>query len=167
MLAFLRATYDWEWQAGLAELERAVQAAPEESGTVWSYAYVLALLGRHDEAIAQVRTFADASPEDARNRQEVAERLIDAGRFGDAAEAALTARALNGEPGQVSELVGVAAFGAGDLPTAIAELERAVALQKGAAAVVGRLAATYALAGREATRARCSRSSKRVRRGRS
>ena len=52
LLAFLRATYDWEWQAGLAELERAVQAAPEESGTVWSYAYVLSLLGRHDEAIA-------------------------------------------------------------------------------------------------------------------
>ena len=150
LLAFLRATYDWEWQAGLAELERAAQAAPEESGTVWSYAYVLTLLGRYDEAIALVRTFADASPENARNRQEVGWRLIDAGRFGDAAEAALTARALNAEPGQVSELIGVAAFGADDLPTAIAELERAVALQNGAAAVVGRLAATYAHAGREA-----------------
>jgi TolB-like protein/DNA-binding winged helix-turn-helix (wHTH) protein/Flp pilus assembly protein TadD len=149
LLAFLRATYDWEWQAGLVELERAVQAAPQESGTVWSYAYVLALLGRHDEAIELVRGLADAFPDDARNRQEVAERLIDAGRFGEAAEAALTARALNAEPGQVSELVGVAAFGSGDLPAAIAELERAVALQNGAAAVVGRLAATYARAGRE------------------
>jgi TolB-like protein/Flp pilus assembly protein TadD len=149
LLGFLRATYDWEWQAGLIELERAAQAAPEESGTVWSYAYVLSLLGRHDEAIKHVRTFAAASPDDARNRQEVAERLIDAGRFADAAEAARAARELSGEPGQVSELVGTAAFGSGDLQTAITELERAVALQKGAAAVVGRLAAAYARAGRE------------------
>ena len=125
------------------------QAAPEESGTVWSYAYILSLLGRHDEAIQQVRTFAEASPDDARNRQEVAGRLIDSGRFADATEAALAARALNGEPGQVSELLGTAAFGAGDLQTSITELERAVALQRGAAAVVGRLAAAYARAGRE------------------
>jgi tetratricopeptide (TPR) repeat protein len=139
LLAFLRATYDWEWQAGLAELERAVQAAPQESGTVWSYAYVLALLGRHDEAIGLVQALADAFPDDARMRQEVGGRLIDAGRFGEAAQAAQAARALNGE----------AAFGSGDFAAAIAELERAVALQNGAAAVVGRLAATYARAGRE------------------
>jgi serine/threonine-protein kinase len=148
LLGFLRATYDWDWQAGLVELERAVAAAPGESGTVWSYAYVLSLLDRHDEAIALVRRLADASPEQGRLRQEVAERLIDAGQYAAAAEAAQAALEIGAEPGQIRELLGIAAFGAGDLDTALDELERAVALQQGAASAVGHLAAVYAHAGR-------------------
>jgi serine/threonine-protein kinase len=88
LLGFLRATYDWEWEAGLVELERAVAAVPDETGTVWSYAYVLSLLGRHEEAIGQVRALAAAFPEDGRLKREIAERLIDAGRYAEAAEAA-------------------------------------------------------------------------------
>ena len=148
LLGFLRATYDLEWEAGLAELERAVAAAPRETGTVWSYAYVLSLLGRHDEAIGQVATLAAAFPEDGRLKQEIAERLIDAGRFADASEAASAALAGGAEQGLVRELLGIAAFGLGDLATALDELERAVTLHQGAAPAVGRLAAVYARAGR-------------------
>ena len=148
LLGFLRATYDWEWEAGLVELQRAVAAAPDESGTVWSYAYVLSLLGRHEEAIGQVRALAAAFPEDGRLKQEIAERLIDAGRYAEAAEAAKTALEEGAEPGQLHELLGIAAFGAGELDAAVTELERAVALHQGAASAVGRLAAAYARAGR-------------------
>jgi TolB-like protein/DNA-binding winged helix-turn-helix (wHTH) protein/tetratricopeptide (TPR) repeat protein len=148
LLGYLRAVYDWEWSAGLTELEHAVAAAPEETGTVWSYAYVLSLLGRHDEAIRSVTTLAAAFPEDGRLKLEVAERLIDAGRFDAAAAAARAALAGRAEPGQVSELLGVAAFGSGDIGAALTELERAAALQRGASRAVGRLAAVYASAGR-------------------
>ena len=115
LLGFLRATYDWDWQAGLVELERAVQAAPEESGTVWSYAYVLSLLGRHDEAIAQVRTFADASPEDgdSAGSRGAADRRGPFRR--GSAPKPRSRRARNGEPGKSASSLGVAAFGAGDL----------------------------------------------------
>ena len=83
LLGFLRATYDWDWQAGVVELERAVAAAPQETGTVWSYAYVLSRLGRHEEAVALVRGLAAARPADGRMKQEVAEQLIDAGKSVD------------------------------------------------------------------------------------
>ena len=149
LLGYLRAAFDWDWQDGVAELERAVAAAPAESGTVWSYAYVLALLGRHEEAVARVRALADALPEDGRLKQEVAERLIDAGRFAEAAEFANAALGTGAEQGQSRDLLGCAAFGAGDFATAVGELERAAVLQQRAAPVVGRLAAAYARVGRE------------------
>jgi TolB-like protein/DNA-binding winged helix-turn-helix (wHTH) protein/Tfp pilus assembly protein PilF len=148
LLGFLRATYDWDWQSGLGELERAAAAAPEETGTVWSYAFVLSLLGRHDEAIGLVRRLAATFPEDGRMKKEVAERLIDAGRFGEAAEAAKAALAAGAEPSQVHRLLGVAAFGDGDLPRAIAEFERDVTLRQRAPAALEDLATVYALAGR-------------------
>src|SRR5882672_2871458 len=149
LLGFLRATYDWDWQPGLVELERAVAAAPRETGTVWSYAYVLSRLGRHDEAVALVRGLALSFPADARMKQEVAEQLIDAGRFGEASEAAKAALAAGAEPSHIRQLLGVAAFGAGDLPGAIAEFERDVVLRQRAPAALGYLATGYALAGRD------------------
>ena len=79
----------------------------------------------------------------------VAERLIDAGRFAEAAEFANATLGTGAEQGQSHDLLGCAAFGAGDFATAVAELERAAALQQRAAPVVGRLAAAYARAGRE------------------
>jgi TolB-like protein/DNA-binding winged helix-turn-helix (wHTH) protein/Flp pilus assembly protein TadD len=148
LLGFLRAVYDWEWQQGLAELERAARAAPLETGTVWSYAYVLSLLGRHDEAIAQVRALAVAYPQDGRLKQELAKHLIDAGRFPDAVREANAALAGGAEPGQVRELLGIAALGSGDIGTALDELERTVELQQRAVTAVGNLAAVYARAGR-------------------
>jgi TolB-like protein/DNA-binding winged helix-turn-helix (wHTH) protein/tetratricopeptide (TPR) repeat protein len=148
LLGFLRATYDWDWQGGLGELERAAAAAPSETGTIWSYAYVLALLGRHEQAIGLVRTLAETFPEDGRLKLELAERLVDAGRFPEAVEQANAALAGGAEPGLVRELLGGAKFGSGDLESAIAELENAVRLQRRGASVVSRLAAAYGYAGR-------------------
>jgi TolB-like protein/Tfp pilus assembly protein PilF len=124
------------------------RAAPFETGTVWSYAYVLSLLGRHDEAIAQVRALAAAYPEDGRLKQELAKHLIDAGRFPDAVREANAALAGGAEPGQIRELLGIAALGSGDIGTALVELERTVELQQRAVTAVGNLAAAYARAGR-------------------
>jgi TolB-like protein/Flp pilus assembly protein TadD len=148
LLGFLRAVYDWDWQQGLAEIERAVAAAPHETGTVWSNAYVLSLLGRHDEAIALVSDLAAAFPEDGRMKREVAERLIDAGRYAEATRAANAAGDAGAEPAQVHQVLGIAAVGAGQLDTAIAEFESALVLQQRAPQAAGYLAATYALAGR-------------------
>jgi serine/threonine-protein kinase len=148
LLGFLRAVYDWDWQPGLAEIERAVAAAPHETGTVWSYAYVLSLLGRHDEAIALVSDLAAAFPEDGRLKQEVAKRLIDAGRYAEATLAANQARDAGAELAQVRQVLGIAAVGAGKLEAAIAEFESALQLQQRGPQAAGYLAATYALAGR-------------------
>jgi Flp pilus assembly protein TadD len=109
---------------------------------------VLSLLGRHDEAIALVSDLAAAFPADGRMKQEVAERLIDAGRYAEAIRAGNQALDAGAEPGQVHELLGIAAVGASELETAISELENALLLQQRGPEAVGYLAATYALAGR-------------------
>jgi Flp pilus assembly protein TadD len=79
---------------------------------------------------------------------EVAERAVHAGRFDLAIERANAALKAGAEPGQVRETLGAAAFGAGELAAAIAELEQAVELQHEAVGTTSRLAAAYARAGR-------------------
>ena len=66
LLGYLRGVYDWDWPGALAALEYALTLSPDTSGTIWSYAYVLAIVGRHDEALRLVSAFAEAHPEDAR-----------------------------------------------------------------------------------------------------
>jgi len=148
LLGYLRAVFDWDWQPSLIELQRAVAAAPAESGTVWSHAYVLSLLGRHEEAIAMTRALVDAYPGQGRYRLEWAWRLFDAGRYKEAADAAAAALAQGAEAGIVHELLGGSAFALGDLDLAVKELDLAVTLQRRAPAVVARLAAAQAAAGR-------------------
>ena len=156
----------WDWQAATAELD-ARCSPPEETGTVWSYAYVLSLLGRHDEAIAAGADARGRVLRGRRNKQEVAERLIDAGRFGEATEAADAARALNGEPGSSRRAARRGGVRRGRPYDRNRGARARRAFQRGAAASVGQLAAAYARAGREVERARCSQSSKPVRQGRS
>ncbi|MBT8077821.1 MAG: hypothetical protein KJO31_04555 [Gammaproteobacteria bacterium] len=147
LLAFLRAVYDWEWEAALVDLEHAVRADPTDSGTVWSYAYVLSLLGRHDDAIRQVESLADSSIEEPRLRQQVAYRLNDAGRYFEAITAALKALELGADAGQIEELLGLARFGLGDMDQAMAHFESAIDLRGRYPEILGQLAATFARAG--------------------
>ena len=149
LLAFLRAVYDWEWEVALVDLNRAVQADPADSGTVWSYAFVLSLLGRHDEAIRQVESLADLSPEEPGFRQQVAYRLNDAGRYLEAIAAAEKALELGADAGQIEDLLGVAKFGLGEIDRAMAHFESAIELRGRYPDTLGRLAVTYARTGQE------------------
>ena len=153
LLAFLRAVYDWEWDAALVDLQRAVEADPSDSGTVWSYAYVLSLLGRHDEAINQVEMLADLSPDSPALRQQVAYRLSDAGRYREAIAAGEQALELGADAGQIEELLGVARFGMGDIDRAMTHFESAVELRGRSPETLAHLAAAYARTG-DAGRAR-------------
>ncbi len=150
LLAFLRAVYDWEWGPALLDLERAVKADPTDSGTVWSFAFVLTLVGRHDEAIRQVESLADLSAEEPRLRQQVAYRLIDAGRYLEAIAAGKTALALGADAGQIEDLLGVARFGLGEIDQATAHFESAIQLRGRHPDTLGRLASMYARSGQEA-----------------
>ncbi len=149
LLGFLRAVYDWEWEVALVDLERAAKADPHDSGTVWSYAFVLSVVGRHDEAIRQVESLADLFPEQPRLRQQVAYRLNDAGRYLEAIAAGERALELGADAGQIEDLIGVARFGLGEIEQAVAHFESAIELQGRTPDALGRLGSTYALAGQE------------------
>ena len=148
LLGYLRAVYDWDWQPGLVELERAAAAAPRETGTVWGDAYVLSLLGRHDEAIALVTDLAAGFPADGRMKQEVAERLIDAGRYAEAIARGTGRSTPAPSPGRFTSCSASRRSARPSYRDAISEFENALLLQQRGPQAVGYLAATYALAGR-------------------
>ena len=148
ILGYIRAVYDWDWRGAEADLRRAMDIDSHDSGTVWSLAHVLSMLGEHDEAIALTRQFADANTDSGRNYQEVANRLMDAGRYRDALSTLDVALAKGGEPADNDDARGIAYFALGDLAQAIVYFERAVASRQRDASTVARLCHSYARAGR-------------------
>ena len=148
ILGYIRAVFDRDWIGSVADLERALELDPDDSGTVWSLAHVYAMLGRHEDAVDLTRGFAERFPEDGRNHLEVVNRLIDAGRF-DAALAQLeTAQARGAEPAMVADTRGVVLVALGRMDEAADTLEYAVTAKQRDAGAVGRLACVYARLGR-------------------
>jgi adenylate cyclase len=148
LLGYLRGVYDWDWPGALEELKTAIALSPDTSGTIWSYAYVLAIVGRHEEALELVERYAASYPEDARSHAEVAYRLLDAGRFHDALARVQTALSLGGEPGPLHDIAGVALIGLGRYDAAVDRLEQAAGFQGRSHDVLGHLGFAYARSGR-------------------
>ncbi|MBT8100728.1 MAG: winged helix-turn-helix domain-containing protein [Gammaproteobacteria bacterium] len=148
ILGYIRAIYDRDWVGAEADLKRATQLDPNDSGTVWSLAHVYSMLGRHDEAIQLTREFAARRPEAGRRHSEIANRLMDAKRF-DAALDALDAALANGaEPAQVADARGVALVGLKRYAEAVEQFEFAVFGKQRDAATIARLAFAYGKLGR-------------------
>jgi adenylate cyclase len=55
MLGHLHFTYDWDWEEAEREFKRALQLGPSSSIARVHYATYLSAMGRHDEALAQIR----------------------------------------------------------------------------------------------------------------
>jgi len=149
LLGYLRAVYDWDWAGGLAELEQAMKQDPSDTGTVWSYAYVLSVIGQHDRAVALTSDLARASPNVGRVQLELAYRLNDAQRYADAKTTAQRSLELGAETGLAYDVLGMANLGLGDVEAAVSAFEQAADLQRRAPDILGHLAFAYARAGRE------------------
>ena len=150
ILGYIRAVYDRDWVGAVADLERALALDPNDSGTVWSLAHVYSMLGRHDEAVALTRDFADRFPVEGRNHLEVANRLIDAGRFDETLRQLDVAEARGAEPAMIADTRGVALVALGRIDEAAAIFEFAVDAKQRDAGTVGRLAYVYGRLGRRA-----------------
>ena len=148
LLGYLRGVYDWDWPGALSALDYTLTLSPDTSGTIWSYAYVLAIVGRHEEALRLVKAFAEAHPDDARAHAEVAYRLLDARRFQDVLARVHLALSLGGEPGPLHDLAGVALLGLGRYEAAVDRLEQAAGFQGRSHDVLGHLGYAYARGGR-------------------
>lgn len=150
ILGYIRAVYDRDWVGAVADLERALELDPNDSGTVWSLAHVYSMLGRHDEAVRLTREFADRFPTRGRHYQEVANRLLDAGRYEEALELLDVASDKGAEPAGIVDTRGVVYVSLGRLEEAAETFEFAVGARQRDAATVGRLAWTHARLGRRA-----------------
>ena len=61
-LGFIKTYYDWDWEAAETELKRAVQIKPSYATAHHWYAEYLSAMGRHEEAIAEIRRAHELDP---------------------------------------------------------------------------------------------------------
>jgi len=61
-LAFVKATYDWDWQGAQREFKRAIELDPNYAPAHYLYANILASTGRVDEAVAEAKRAQEADP---------------------------------------------------------------------------------------------------------
>lgn len=148
ILGYIRAVHDHDWIGAVADLERAIELDPNDTGTVWSLAHVYAMLGRHEEAVRLTRDLAERFPTSGRNHLEVANRLIDAGRYDEALEQLDVAEAHDAEPAMIADTRGLVLLALGRVDEAVATCEFAVEAKRRDAGAVGRLAHMYARQGR-------------------
>jgi Tfp pilus assembly protein PilF len=88
--------YDWDWEGGRREIERAVALSPGDAWVLERYSSYLVTVGRFDEAIAVCRRAVDAAPLDPRIRAEYAIRFHFARRSERAREELL--RVIGSDP---------------------------------------------------------------------
>jgi tetratricopeptide (TPR) repeat protein len=87
--AMIAATYDWDWARADAEFKRAIELGPNLAVTHYRYAWTyLSPLGRHDEAIAEMKIAMEKEPLYLIQGANYAGVLMYARRFDEAVEQA-------------------------------------------------------------------------------
>jgi TolB-like protein/DNA-binding winged helix-turn-helix (wHTH) protein len=147
-LGAISSNFDWDWQAAERAFDRAIALAPSYSCAHEDRANFLALMGRRDEALAEIAKIdqLDFGSSAAATESSVYELLRDYPSLIDA-----TRRALLLDPNDRYQryLLGVGYEGTGRLQEAIPEYQKAVQLSGDSDAVVA-LAHAYSAVGRKA-----------------
>lgn len=148
-LALLNSEYDWDWGAADREFNRALAVAPSYSCAHESRANFLALLGRRDEALAEIAKIdqLDYGPNEASAESWTYFFLRDYPNLVDASKRALL---LNPKDSSAHYLLGAGYESTGKLQEAISEYQKAVETSGDDPAMVVMLAHGYSAVGRKA-----------------
>ena len=149
-LAYAKLMYEWDWRAAEEEFRHAQRLDPHyPTGAHW-HAYLLSALGRHEEAIAQVRLAQQLDPLSLVINADHGLVLYFARRHEEAI--AQFERALELDPRFAYGRFGLALAqaAAGRVEEAVGEAEQAVELSGGSSVNQGLLAYAFGLAGRRA-----------------
>jgi TolB-like protein/Flp pilus assembly protein TadD len=145
-LAAVHIFHDWDWAAAEAEAKRAVELSPGESVTHAHFADYLSLRGRHSEAVAAYRRVLDLDPISRVYIGHFGLILYRARRYDESISQCQKALEIDPQYANGLWFLALSLEQKGDLPGAIATLEKAVSLSQGPhyQALLGR---AYALAG--------------------
>jgi TolB-like protein/DNA-binding winged helix-turn-helix (wHTH) protein/Flp pilus assembly protein TadD len=147
-LAFCLEGFNWDWQAADTEFRRAIELNPGyATGHHW-YSWHLALIGKNEEAISEMRKAQNLDPLSLIINSDLAELLLIA-RFPDASivQSRKTIEMDSGFALAHNQL-GQAYLAKSMFPDAISELEKSVELSGGSAVCIANLARAYAASGR-------------------
>lgn len=153
-LAFCLDVFDWDWSAAEMEFQRAIELNPGYAAAHQWYAAHLIVLGRNNEAIAELRKAESLDPLSLIIRADLAEFLLIAHSYDESIQESRKAIELDPNFALAHNQLGQAYLQKHMNDEAIAELRLAVQLSGNSPTCVANLARAYAASGNrsEATR---------------
>lgn len=148
-LAFVRFRFDWAWQRAEREFERAIELNPRYVTAHHWYALFLAALGRHNEAIREIKKARQLDPLSLIVSVAEGRILHFARRFDDAIEQFHKVLDLDPNFIQAHCDLGASLEAKGAVRQALAEFETCVALSRGGPLYVASVAEAQARMGRK------------------
>jgi tetratricopeptide (TPR) repeat protein len=147
-LAFVLDGFDWDLDAGGKEFRRAIELNPGYATAHHWYAWHLALLGRFDEAIAEMRKAKGLDPLSLIINADLAELLILAHSYDESMRQSRKTIEMDPNFAMAHNQLGQAYLQQHMYEQAVVELQRAVQLSAGSPTVIANLARACALSGR-------------------
>jgi TolB-like protein/DNA-binding winged helix-turn-helix (wHTH) protein/Flp pilus assembly protein TadD len=147
-LAFVLDGFDWDLDAGGKEFRRAIELNPGYATAHHWYAWHLALLGRFDEAITEMRKAKGLDPLSLIINADLAELLILAHSYDESMRQSRKTIEMDPNFAMAHNQLGQAYLQQHMYEQAVVELQRAVQLSAGSPTVIANLARACALSGR-------------------
>jgi TolB-like protein/DNA-binding winged helix-turn-helix (wHTH) protein/Flp pilus assembly protein TadD len=146
-LAFCLDGFDWDFDSAGKEFLRAIELNPGYATAHHWYAWHLSLLGRYDEAIAEMRKAENVDPLSLIINADLAELLLLAHDYDDSIRQSRRTIEMDPNFALAHNQLGQAYLQKGMQNEAIAELQRAVQLSAGSPTCIANLACAYAASG--------------------
>jgi len=149
-LAYVYWQYDWDWVKAESEFRRALELGPRNPGTHGPYGFFLALMGRHDESLAEVTRASDLDPLSIETALYEAPAYYFARQYDEAVKR--NQRVLDFAPDfWLPHLITGRAYEArGQLPQALAEFQKARVVENNASEILMDLGRVYGRLGQRA-----------------
>jgi tetratricopeptide (TPR) repeat protein len=148
-LAFVLDLFDWDWKAAEREYKKAVELSPSYATAHQWYAWHLIVLGRNDEAIAEMRRAETLDPLSLIISADMADVFLVARRYDQSIEQSRRTMEMDAGFAVTHYQFGQAFVQKHMYSEGIAELQRAIALSGGNRTFRSNLAYAYARSGRK------------------
>jgi eukaryotic-like serine/threonine-protein kinase len=146
-LAAVLQDYDWDWLGTEREYKRAIELNPNyETAHQW-YSSLLSSLGRHEEALAEIKKARELAPTSLRINTDMGWVLYETRLYDDAIAKAQGTLELDPDFAPAHSLLGWAFLREGRYEEAITELQKVTALSKYNATNLSAIAYAYSMAG--------------------
>jgi TolB-like protein/DNA-binding winged helix-turn-helix (wHTH) protein/Tfp pilus assembly protein PilF len=146
-LAFVLDGFDWDFQLGGKEFQRAIELSPGYATAHHWYAWHLALLGQNQEALAEMRKAVSLDPLSLIINADMAELLVISRAYDDAIEQSRKTIEMDFNFALAHNQLGQAYLGKQMYSEGVSELQTAVRLSGGSPICMANLTRAYVLSG--------------------
>jgi TolB-like protein/DNA-binding winged helix-turn-helix (wHTH) protein/Tfp pilus assembly protein PilF len=148
-LAFVLDGFDWDLDSGGKEFRRAIELSPGYATAHHWYAWHLSLLGRYDEAIAEMKKAENLDPLSLIINADLAELLVLAHSYDESIRQSRKTIEMDPNFAVAHNQLGQAYLQKHTYGEAVAELQKAVELSGGSPAFIANLARAYVASGKK------------------